>query len=221
MRSTYSRLCAITAATLVAAGAAQGGIISEIDPFVGDLTETWEGFDNYNEGEFFLDDPTAIMGGGASISNPFMVVYEPGAGATFGLGNSGSAQVWDGAKGMGVNAGGQTVVITFDTPIFSYGAYWGAATRSGFADPNTVGVSFYTPGGDLIDSIDFEYSHSDSGDGGLDWHGWSSTTAIGRVEFNGDFIVIDGLQADLVPAPGAVALLGLAGLLGTRRRRRA
>ena len=220
MRTTFSRLCAITAATLVAAGAAQGGIITEIDPFVGGLTETWEGFDNYNEGNFFLDNPTEIMGGGASISNPFMVVYEPGP-AGFGLGTSGLAQVSDGTKGMGVNAGGQTVVITFDIPILSYGAYWGAATRSGFPDPNTVGVSFYTPGGSLIDAIEFEYSHSDSGDGGLDWHGWSSTTAIGRVEFNGDFIVTDGLQADLVPAPGAMALLGLAGLFGTRRRRRA
>ncbi len=75
-------------------------------------------------------------------------------------------------------------------------------------------------GGGLIDAVEFQYSHSDTQDGGLDWHGWSSTTAIGRVEFSGDYVVIDGLQA-LVPAPGAMALLGLGGLLGTRRRRRA
>lgn len=219
MPKTFSDLIAMAVATLVVAGTAQGGFITEIDPFVGDLTETWEGFPNYQDGPFFLDDPTDIMGGNASISNPFMVVYEPGAGATFGLGSSGSAQVWDGTKGMGVNLGDQTVVITFDLPIFSFGAYWGAATRAGFPDPNTIDVAFYDLDGGLIDTAAFQYSHSETGDGGLDWHGWSSTTVIGRVEFTGDFVVIDGLQA-LVPAPGAVALLGLGGLLGFRRRRR-
>ena len=221
MAMTFSRLSIVTVATLVVAGAAHGGFVTEIDPFVGDLTETWEGFQNYQQDpDFFLDDPTSIMGGGAWISNPFMVVYEPSAGASFGLGSSGPAQVSDGTKGMGVDAGDQTVVITFDLPIFSFGAYWGAATRAGFPDPNTVDVAFYDLDGGLIDTAAFQYSHSETGDGGLDWHGWSSTTAIGSIEITGDFVVIDGLQADLVPAPGTMALLGLTGLFGGRRRRR-
>ena len=220
MGMTFSRLGAMAVATLVVAGAAQGGSVTEIDPFVGHFTETWEGFLNYQQDpDFYLDNPTAIMGGIGSIANAWMVVYEPGAGATFGLGSSGSAQVSDGTKGMGVNNPNQTVVITFELPIFSFGAYWGAATDAGFPNPNTVDVAFYDFNGGLIDAVAFQYSHSDSGDGGLDWHGWSSTTAIGRVEFSSDFLVIDGLQV-LVPAPGAVALLGLGGLLGFRRRRR-
>ena len=44
-----SRLSTVAIATLVVAGVAQGGIISEIDPFVGNLTETWESFPNYND----------------------------------------------------------------------------------------------------------------------------------------------------------------------------
>lgn len=220
MAMTFSRLSIVAVATLVVAGAAQGGGVSEIDPFVGDLAETWEGFPNYKKDpDRFLDDPTAIMGGHASISNPFMHVYEPGL-ADFGLGNSGNAQVSDGVKGMGLNDFAQTAVITFDTPVFSFGGYWGVGTGDPVPDPNTITVAFYTPDGGLIDTVGFLYSHSDNGDGGLDWHGWSSSTAIGRIEYTGDFVVNDGLQASLVPAPGAVALLGLAGLFGTRRRRR-
>lgn len=148
-----------------------------------------------------------------------MLVYEPGV-AIFGLGNSGNAQVSDGVKGMGLNGFGETAVITFEMPILTFGGYWGVGTGDPVPDPNTVTVAFYTPDGGLIDTVGFLYSHSDNGDGGLDWHGWSSSTAIGRIEYTGDFVVNDGLQASLVPAPGAVALLGLAGLFGTRRRRR-
>ena len=189
------------AAVLLAACPANlvlGGGLGEIDPFAGDFSETWEAFQNYNDNpNVFLDDPTSIMDGMASIANDAMLVYEPGV-ANFGLGSSGPAQVSDGVKGMGLNAGPSTAVITFATEIFSFGAYWGAATRSGFPDPAVITVAFYTPGGGLIGEVEFQYSHSDSGDGVLDWHGWSSGAAIGRIEYTGDFVVIDGLQA-LVP----------------------
>ena len=105
------------AAVLLAACPANlvlGGGLGEIDPFAGDFSETWEAFPNYVDNpNFFLDDPTLIMGGMASIANDVMLVYEPGV-AVFGLGSSGSAQVSDGTKGMGVNNPNQTVVITFE-----------------------------------------------------------------------------------------------------------
>ena len=197
------------------ASLAPGGVVSEIDPFVGDLSETWEGFPSYNDTPgFFLDEPTAIMGGSASISNPFMQVYEPGV-ATFIIGGSPLvfAQVSDGVKGMGLNNFSQTANITFTTPVTEFGAYWGSGSPS-----NGVVISFFDVNNFLIDSLFFAYD-AQIEMGTLIWHGWSSTTDIKSVSYSGDFVVIDGLQANQIPAPGALALLGVAGLLGIRRRR--
>lgn len=81
MAMTFSRLSIVAVATLVVAGAAQGGGVSEIEPFVGDLTETWEGFLNWAENpDFYLNDPAAIMGGHASISNPYHARLRTGGG---------------------------------------------------------------------------------------------------------------------------------------------
>ena len=112
-------------------------------PVVGNLTETWESFPNYAPLVTNLTDPTSIMGGGASISNSVMVVYEPGV-ADFGLGDSGFAQVSDGAKGMGINNSGETTTITFTSPVSNFGAFWGAATGAGFLpSPGTITISFF------------------------------------------------------------------------------
>lgn len=199
--------------------------ISAIGPFSGSLSETWEGFLNYrNDPNFYLLDPTSIMGGAASISNPQMAVYEPSA-ASFGLGGSGAAQVSDGAKGMGLDTSQATATITFDCTVDSFGAYWGAAT---FGSPNAVRLSFFDVFDGLIGNDSFQYDHSANQDGGLDWHGWSSTTPIKKIQYTGDFVVIDGLQAHgldncpKVPEPGALAMLaglGIGGVLILRRKR--
>jgi hypothetical protein len=194
--------------------------VTPIGPFTGDLTETWESFDNYLvDPDFYRDDPTTIMGGGASISNPVMAIYEPGV-AVFGLGSSGLADVSDGKKGMGLDEFASTATITFTTPMSAFGAYWGAATFDD-DDEAIVSVDFYDEFGGLIDSVTFAYAHQDSGDGALDWHGWLSDTPIASIVYSGDFVVNDGLQANFgggaVPAPGA-ALLGLIGLALAKRR---
>ena len=218
------QLLAASAVIGVCVPLANAGVISPIGPFAGTASETWEGFLYYNENPNFYEvSPATIFGGRATITHDFMAVYGPPS--TFGLGTSGTAQVFDGVKGMGLDRseefGAGPAIIDFSTPVTEFGAYWGAATGDGgdLGDPAVVTVSFFDTGGGLIDTITFDYSHSDTGDGGLDWQGWSSTTAIGSIVYFGNFVVIDGMQANQVPAPSALALLGIAGLAGRRRRR--
>ena len=194
------------AATLFFCGNARAALTS-IGPFTGSLSETWESFNNYNYPSFitYLPSVTTIMGGAATISNPFMAVYEPGAGATFGLSANGSAGVSDGTKGMGIDRAGQTATISFLNPIFDFGAYWGNAS-------STVSLGF-------SDGSSASFSYSRPGDGVLEWHGWNSTSGISSISYVGDYVVIDGLQAQAVvpePATATVALLGL-GVLALAR----
>ena len=159
-------------------------------PVVGSLTETWESFPNYFDNpSFYLTDPTTIMGGGASISSPVMAVYEPGVGIDFSLGNSGYAQVSDGAKGMGINNFAETTTITFTNPVPNFGAFWGAATGEDFflPSPATVTVSFFDLGNNSIGTEQFTYVRP--GDGALEWHGWVSTVGIAALTYTGDYVV--------------------------------
>ena len=88
------------------------GTLTEIpDPFIGDVTETWEGFLNYNDPVFHYEpNPITIFGGGgvAFDGTDRMLIYEPGP-APWGLGTSGTARTSDGAKGMGQDTPNGTV----------------------------------------------------------------------------------------------------------------
>jgi hypothetical protein len=211
------------------AGAAHAGIIS-IGPFAGSLTETWESFPNYTVPvrPTLLPNPTAIMGGAAMISHPFMAVYEPTVSlAFFDLNTSGFAQVADGSKGIGSHSiaslsSSRTTTITFLSPISAFGAFWGALTGGGIGDPNTVVLDFFDVFGNPIGTDSFAYSHSSLGDGRLDWHGWQSSIPVGSLTYTGDFVAVDGLQADAVPEPGTLLLLGsgLASILALRQSHR-
>lgn len=201
--------------------------ITPIGQFSGQISETWESFQHYQQNPNFYEDangPISTFGGAASVSSPFsgqggiIVVYNPGAGATFGLGNYGSAQVSDGAQGSGVNTGfpGAPISINFATPVVDFGGFWGAADI--FGDPTVpIVFDFYDVSGGLIGSQTIQYSAP--GDGALVWAGWNSVTPVASVVYTGDYVVNDGLQANYVPTPGALALLGLSGCAIARRRR--
>ena len=80
------------------------------------------------------------------------------------------------------------------------GGVWGPASSGGIIDLASQGLAFNTTSGSLL--VEFFESYNDA-DGATDAHYESGTVTI---EYS-------------VPAPGALALLGLAGLAGGRRRR--
>jgi hypothetical protein len=156
------------------------------------------------------------MSGGATISAPLTSIYEPGA-HDFGLGTSGVAQVADGVQGMGINAFSATGSIEFMTPVTRFGSFWGAATSThpaqNIGDPAIFDVRFFDEIGSLITNVSFEYSRSLPGglpgDGFLEWHGWTSDVPITRIEFSEDGMVMDGLQATLIPEPSSLMHLAV------------
>ncbi|HUU94735.1 MAG TPA: PEP-CTERM sorting domain-containing protein [Phycisphaerae bacterium] len=207
-------VCLVVALLTVPALAA----VIPVGPFVGDLQESWESFQNYwDDPDHFMDDPSLIFGGTAEISNAYMVVYEPSAGVGFGLGYYGNAQVVDGTKGHGLDTGwpASSATINFDDPVLQFGGYWGAADIDGYPTV-PIGFDFYDGDGELIDSVTVQYG-DDTGQGTLMWFGWSSDVGIETVVYTGSFVVNDYLQATLVPEPASLALLAL-GVLVLRRR---
>ena len=80
------------------------------------------------------------------------------------------------------------------------GGVWGPASSGGIIDLASQGLAFNTTSGSLL--VEFFESYNDV-DGATDAHYESGTVTI---EYS-------------IPAPGALALLGLAGLAGGRRRR--
>ncbi len=217
-----------TVALVMVCAAGVASAQTPIGPFAGGISETWEGFQTYSQNPDFYEDkngPISTFGGNAMVSSPFsgqggiLVVYSPFIDG-FGLGNYGSAGVSDGQNGMGINTGfpGQPVTIDFGTPVTDFGGYWGAADIFGDASVPIV-FDFYDANGSLIGSATENYSAP--GNGVLAWYGWNfnSIGAVKTVVYTGDYVVNDGLQANLVPAPASLALAGI-GVLALGRRRR-
>ena len=191
--NTYSciRQRLFLSATLVAVlllGASTRADVTPIGPFTGTLSESWESFNDYLAGPRYLAAPTSIMGGGAFISNSFMSVYLTNSSRSFGLGDSGNAQVADGAKGIGLDGFTQTATITFVKPVVDFGAYWGANTPP---TPATVSLVF-------SDGSSESFTYSAPHDGTLNWHGWHFQNGITSISYSGDFVAVDGLQANVI-----------------------
>ena len=199
-----------TLATVLLLGVSSRADVTPIGPFTGTMSESWESFNDYLTGPRHLAVTTSIMGGGAVISSPFMSVYLTNSDTSFGLGDSGNAQVADGSKGMGLGGFAQTATITFVNPVVDFGAYWGANTS---LTPATISMVF-------SDGSVESFSYSAPHDGTLDWHGWHFTTGITSISYSGDFVAVDGLQAIPVPEPATALLSTLGvGLLLLHRRR--
>lgn len=193
-----SALLAASQCMLIVPARAQ---VTAVSPFTGTLTETWEGFPNYqNNGFNPLSNPTPILGGFARIFNPGLFIYEPGT-VDASLGLSGFAQTSDGVKGLQVGSDDPLTTIKFASPVTKFGAYWGAQT---FGGATTIDLEFFNASHKSFATLSFDYNHEESGDGGLDWHGWTSTTPFSSLTFTGNQVAIDGLQS--VPEPGVVGL---------------
>jgi hypothetical protein len=225
-RNSCVRRQAFLGAGLVAVlflGANTWAAVTPIAPFTGNLKESWESFNDYLTGPRHLANPTVIMGGGAFISNSLMGVYLTNSATSFGLGSSGNAKVADGLKGMGLDGFTQTATITFANPAVDFGAYWGAATQPWGPNyppveptPSTVSLAFSD--GSVENFTYFAPDHS----GTLEWHGWHFTTGITSISYSGSFVVVDSLQANVIPEPATTLLSAMGiGLLVLHRCRRA
>lgn len=222
-RGVAARVSGLAAGMLVVS-ASVSGAVTNIGPFVGGATETFEGFSPGDVGTFASGTTTTepIFGGLGLLSgqtthtsNPLYIWNSTGG---LSLGTYGTAVPHDGLQGLVLEPYGatHTVRIDFPTPVQDFGGYWAHASYQGNAGP--VDWTFYDAGGGVIGTDSHHYPGTTLG-GVLEWRGWTSTTPIAAVEYTGYWATADGLQIN-VPAPGAgVGLLGLIGLGAVRRRR--
>ena len=218
MRKTFlGSLCAVGLAfALCPMAMAVDRVVHQVAPFTGEWSESFEGFDNFMDNPaVYMDSPSSIFGGRAMITgNAGMMIYEPTAGADFTLGSAGDAWTADGLKGLGLDSTDGTIVIDFlNNNVIEFGGSFAAAARS---RPGKITFDFYNVRGVLVDTHEIRYV--ESGDGQLFWSGFRSDVPLDRVEVSGRFLAMDNLQM-IVPAPGAIALLGVAGMCARRRSR--
>jgi hypothetical protein len=203
---TTELLRMIICASIVCAAVRANAQLSPIaSPFAG-TTETFESFANAAP-----TSPFSILGGIGSLSDANPFIWSD-TGISWGLGTSGIAVAADGSQGFGVNHLAETATIAFTKPMTEFGGFWGVGTGLGLPAPNTETVTFFDAGGAQIGSAQtFSYDHAvDTGLplGGLDWHGWFSSTPVASVQFKGDFTALDSVRViATTPEPAAPALL--------------
>lgn len=193
---------AVISASIALADTAQADVIQlDLNSVTADAGGAFDGVGHsgtltlVSDGDSVLDD---IQIGGNSV--PFTGVLQSLTGSIelgFGevLGGSLTVSIDDGSEFTAVlDAGGQVVdaggQVGFFVPV--------SFSTSSFNGPNFAGVDVSAYFGNLTgELLLFGYTPDGSG-------------------FDGD----TNLDVFIVPAPGALALLGVAGLVGTRRRRR-
>lgn len=193
--------------------------VAATGPFAGALTEGFESFDTWgNVGSY---DSMSVMGGAATLtSNPVasnqLWVFDGGS-SYWGLGGYGLTSPHSGDRALGLqyvdgNVNPVNVSLEFSTAVTSFGGYMGTVD----SDPTTI--RFFDAGGVQI-GADQQLLGTQTA---LQWVGWSSSTAIKRIDFIGGIApAMDDLQADPVPEPVSLVVLGLGSLVALRRRRRA
>lgn len=210
------RLSILVLAAIAASASAQVGTTGV---FAGALGESFEGFDTYTVGGFHYEpEPISIMGGAATLeTDQDVLAIWANSGDTFGLGTAGAAIAADGVQGAGVDVSDDSMTFTFSGGgVTEFGGYWGGSTS--FGDPLPIDVTVT-----LADSSmhTFAFSYSSSNAGNLIWQGWSTTgPSITEVEVVGAYLVADDLQANPVPEPASMSVLGLGAAALLRRRQR-
>lgn len=198
------RHCVVLAASMsLVAGWAHAGVVA-IGEFSGEMSEGFEAIlppAGY-PGPLPMFNDTATWND--TVAN-FCVI------AVSWWGPAGDILPYNGNFMGGTVAG--SALFEFSTPVKRFGGYF-----------NTIGmipdgtVVLRDADGLEIASLPLELTPTQWG-----WQGWQSTTPIGSVEIIGANapgigVQFDDLHISFVPAPGSVALLGIAGLAARRRR---
>jgi len=197
---------------VAAAGTASalGSPVERVGPFD---SLTIEGFDG--GGWSFETDPRDIMGGIAQVA--------PGDGAgwthitnRWGLHGAFEASTYSGSGMLGNTTG--SIVYTFDSAFTRFGGYFATIATTPDATASFFRGGALVARGALEAPVGAEWT----------WNGWSVSGGFTRVEINpnhnegrGGFLMHDAVRVDSapVPSPGALALLGLSGMLVIGRRR--
>lgn len=191
----------VGAATLAAASVANADTFFNEGDFVGAINGDYyhSTFDAFSYG-----DP---------IAEPYVAPGANGYGWTatslLGLG------LWWNDGALSLNNATDSLVITFTgAPVTAFGGNFTAGDINGFVIPGTVTVDLSN--GESYDLVD---------PNGSSFFGWTGSEAITSITISADAGLTNAWPAldnfyvgQALPAPGALALLGLAGLAGRRRR---
>jgi hypothetical protein len=211
---SFTRLTSVSAGLAIGLFFAQTVFaqIAAVGPFAGDLLENFESF-----GTGYTADSFGVFGGAAThnrLSGNDPYIWPSGG---WGLGSNGSAQASDGNQGFGIN-GNATGEFIFNTPITSFGAYFGTANSG-----DTMFLEFYDAGNTLIGSQQ-SWAYARPGDGVLEWHGYDIGQEAVRVVWgslsrSGSAPAIDSIRvvssSSVRVRPTAVPTLSAYGLLFT------
>ncbi|MEY2564096.1 MAG: hypothetical protein QOH88_2289, partial [Verrucomicrobiota bacterium] len=158
--------------------------VTEIPPFVGTHSETWEEFPVRK----FGSEEISILGGTAVISGDNL---ETATSQKFLLCTF-YARPTDGKILLGSDAASAGMKISFSQPVSAFGAYWenfpGTPDICGNIATDTI-FRFTDAAGKLVGEASYPPGH-----GGPAWHGFTFTTSVKTIEVVGSYLLTDGMQ---------------------------
>jgi hypothetical protein len=209
VRRGTRQFIAVAATVLVFASGVAKGVINEIGPFEGVVSEGFEGMET---GPNYVSQ-LSVLGGAGMVrtvdGTPTIIVT---------IGWEGEGIGWPHGDRLFMGSSQGAVEWVFDTPAQKFGGYF--ATVMNVSDATAL---FYDAEGNLLDALRVNVPAS-PWIRPWAWNGWESTDAnIKRVQIIGNFglggfIMQDDMQFTPVPEPCTLLLVGLGGmLLGCRR----
>jgi hypothetical protein len=158
--------------------------VTEIPPFVGTHSETWEEFPVRK----FGSEEISILGGTGVISGELL---ETASSQKFLLCTF-YARPTDGKILLGSDAANAGMKISFSQPVSVFGAYWenfpGTPEICGNIASDTL-FRFTDAAGKPAGEASYSPGH-----GGPTWHGFTFTTPVKTVQVSGSYVLTDGMQ---------------------------